>query len=319
MQTAPRQWATDPGLSSRDPQGGAVQLVRAGARGNMEEHDLQRWGPLRAASAQREPLVRLAAVVRALMHAEQLAKSVAALRVLTALQAESIFQLSAVGDAVEMPRRASDSGGPVRFLPPPPRVQAWADRVGRDDWDEYEHDLAWERLPPALRALWIVHFERSTWGALRWLKWTWIDGADALTDLDDGVGGTFAVLESAAAAAFPALFPGLEAPSVQGASAGLQIVQPEGGRWPHIDRQPWTDAERWALFLMRHRDKRTGAQLAEIARTSRQRIDELIGKARPRPLSSARGEGGWTPPPALLALCGEASSPLQTVALALVR
>lgn len=256
--------------------------------------------------------------MRALMEAEQLAKSIAALRVLKALRAASIFELSAVGDAAEMPRRASDAAGRVTFLPPPPRVQAWADRVGRDDWDEYEHDLAWERMPPALRTLWHLPFERSTWGALRWMKCTWIDGADALTDLDEGVGGTFAVLESVAAAAFPALFPGLESPSVQGASAGLQIVQPEGGRWPHIEGRPWTDAERWALFLMRHRDKRTGAQLAEIAGASRQRIDELIGPARPQPsLASATGEDGWAPPPALLAMCGRALPPLQSAALVL--
>lgn len=134
-----------------------------------------------------------------------------------------------------------------------------------------------------------------------------------------------AVLASDARQLFPELFGLPEAKPatapVEGLPAGLhvaEVVQPEGGQWPHVDGQAWTEGERVALFLMRHRDKRTGAQLEGIAGVTRQRIDELIGLARPYGgLSAAVAKDGWRPTAALLAACGQPLQPLQSVALAM--
>jgi hypothetical protein len=102
--------------------------------------------------------------------------------------------------------------------------------------------------------------------------------------------------------------------------AGQTVVQPEGGRWPHVDGQPWTEAERAALFIMRHRDRLTGERLAAIAGVKRQRIDELIGLAKPHGgLAKAVSKDGWRPSPELLSACGGSLQSLQTVALVVSR
>lgn len=93
------------------------------------------------------------------------------------------------------------------------------------------------------------------------------------------------------------------------------VIQPEGSAWPHQDGQPWTEAERCALFEMRHRLKFTGDRLAEIAGASRQRIDEVIGKVRLNGgPSKAQAKDGWTPSAELLGRCGIALQPLQKAA-----
>ena len=100
---------------------------------------------------------------------------------------------------------------------------------------------------------------------------------------------------------------------------GPGIVQPEGGQWPHKKRAGWTNPEREALFLMRHRDKKTGEDLAEIAGVSRQAIDEVIGPERPaggRSTIKAKSKG-WSPSAELLKKCGAPLQPLQSTAAAL--
>lgn len=134
-----------------------------------------------------------------------------------------------------------------------------------------------------------------------------------------------AMLVSEARALFPEL-PGLTdsrltvAPATASrlVDAAPQVVQPEGGQWPHVEGTPWTEDERIAMFLMRHRDNMTGEKLAGIVGQTRQRIDEVIGPAKPHGgLSKAKGKDGWTPSAELLAACGQALQPLQSVALAM--
>jgi len=104
-------------------------------------------------------------------------------------------------------------------------------------------------------------------------------------------------------------------------TAAPAVVQPEGGQWPHRKGSTWTDAERAALFLMRHRDKRTGKELAEIAGCSRQMIDAVIGPERAHGgLDTIVAKSkGWRPSPQLLAECGQPLQPLQSAALTLAR
>lgn len=64
------------------------------------------------------------------------------------------------------------------------------------------------------------------------------------------------------------------------ADARLKQIDPEGGLWPRQPGAPWTDAERVALFKMRHLRGLSGEELAEIAGVSRQRINEQIGPAK---------------------------------------
>lgn len=170
---------------------------------------------------------------------------------------------------------------------------------------------------------------RGAAGLIEWLRHCWAVMGNSLADLDSAENGrpaSIAMLEADAVRLFPELFPQVAAGT--DARQGLadervgavadQLVQPEGGQWPHVDGQAWTESERAALFLMRHRDKRTGEDLAGIAGVKRQRIDELIGPARPHGgLSAVVAKDGWTPTAALLAACGQPLQPLQSAALAM--
>jgi hypothetical protein len=100
----------------------------------------------------------------------------------------------------------------------------------------------------------------------------------------------------------------------------VDIVQPKGGVWPHQAGASWTNAEREALFLMRHRHGKTGEELAGIAGVSRQMIDDLIGPKRPHGgLAAIKAKSnGWTPSAELLALCKAPLQPLQSTAVQLI-
>lgn len=97
-----------------------------------------------------------------------------------------------------------------------------------------------------------------------------------------------------------------------------QVIQPAGGAWPHPPEQPWTDAEREALFEMRHRFKFTGKELGKVAKCTRQRIDEVIGSAKPHGgAQKANAKDGWKPSAELLSRCGLPLQPLQSTAASL--
>jgi hypothetical protein len=99
--------------------------------------------------------------------------------------------------------------------------------------------------------------------------------------------------------------------------AAQDMVQPEGGAWPHTAGE-WTDAERDALFLMRHKLKFKTAELVKIAGVTRQAIDSQIGGARVMQSKAPTWPAGlvWRPASALLKDCGFALQPLQAVAAA---
>jgi hypothetical protein len=100
-------------------------------------------------------------------------------------------------------------------------------------------------------------------------------------------------------------------PSIDGA---LSVVLPVGGGWPHM-RGNWSDAEREAMFKMRHLKGMTGENIATVVRTSRQRVDELIGNAMSPRTGIWPRVCTWRPSPALLLECGlQSSTPLQVVA-----
>jgi hypothetical protein len=162
---------------------------------------------------------------------------------------------------------------------------------------------------------------RGVSGAWEYMRLAWCCGGANLQRFV--AADRLAVLQAVAVAAFPELdWPAESRPTEASAaamsSAAAPVVQPVGGVWPHVDGQAWTEAERDALFLMRHRDGWAGERLASVAGVRRQRIDELIGPARPHGgLGAARGTDGWAPSPALLAACGVPLQPLQSATLAL--
>lgn len=146
----------------------------------------------------------------------------------------------------------------------------------------------------------------------------WLNRDAATTPIDRPPGlpeGAFlGILEADARRLWPELFG--DAESRRHAGRTPQVVQPAGGAWPHLKGVRWTEAERAALFLMRHRDKRTGAELASIAGVSRQAIDEVIGPERPHGglANLVAQSGDWRPPVELLAECGATLQPLQSAA-----
>lgn len=111
--------------------------------------------------------------------------------------------------------------------------------------------------------------------------------------------------ETAATGSSPASFGATEAMPT--------IRQPAGSSWPHTKGKKWMEAERAALFLMRHRDQVSDEELVRIAGVSRQRINELIGGTNaPRELGNIKAKDGWTPSAELLTQCGAALQPLHT-------
>ncbi len=95
----------------------------------------------------------------------------------------------------------------------------------------------------------------------------------------------------------------------------LAIVQPIGGQWPHRKGESWNDAEREAMFLMRHRDKIADADLERIVGAKRQMINSLIGPTRPsgRLSEIEASSRDWKPSAALLRQCDAPLQSLQNV------
>lgn len=89
------------------------------------------------------------------------------------------------------------------------------------------------------------------------------------------------------------------------------IVQPEGGAWKHVEGAAWTDAERVAMFKMRHQSGMSGSELEKVVGVSRQRIDEQIGAAGVKKQKSPAWPTCWQPSAALLQECGFSLAPLQ--------
>lgn len=109
---------------------------------------------------------------------------------------------------------------------------------------------------------------------------------------------------------------GLIEPATTGSVGGVdmgKIVSPEGGSWPHKKGDTWTDAERVAMFKMRHLHKLTGEQIASVAGVTRQLVDQQIGAVK----AAEYGTDTWQPSAELLNACGIALQPLHSVANAL--
>ncbi len=103
-----------------------------------------------------------------------------------------------------------------------------------------------------------------------------------------------------------------------------QIIQPAGGTWPHRPGDLWTDAERVAMFKMRHLLKMADQQIATAVGVNlRQNISNQIGgpvawKTPDKAKFWPRGLV-WRPSAALLAECKLFMTPLQAVAKQLTR
>lgn len=96
----------------------------------------------------------------------------------------------------------------------------------------------------------------------------------------------------------------------------LGEVLPAGGAWPHKRGTSWTDAEREAMFKMRHLSKLAGVEIAGIVGCSRQCIDEQIGPAKQtKGWETKAAKSGWLPSATLLQECGFPLQPLQNLAL----
>jgi DNA-binding XRE family transcriptional regulator len=98
--------------------------------------------------------------------------------------------------------------------------------------------------------------------------------------------------------------------------ADERIVQPVGGKWPHAGGG-FVDAERDAMFKMRHLHKMTGDEIARHVGVTRQCVDQEIGGAKIMKQKTPQWPPAlkWKPSPSLLAECGftPASPSLQVV------
>lgn len=176
---------------------------------------------------------------------------------------------------------------------------------------------------------------RGVGGMLAELSEAWCINAKTVADLDKGRPARVALRYDVAAALFglpgtAAAEPSAAAEQVQptalAPAAGAQaaddalIVQPAGGVWPHVEGADWSDAEREAMFTMRHKNGMAGERIAKIAGVSRPRVDELIGKVGSPNNNQWPDACDWRPSAALLLACGFAVlQPLQAVAAELAR
>lgn len=161
---------------------------------------------------------------------------------------------------------------------------------------------------------------RGVAGLVELLRRQWCERIEGPEDLDAGELAAVAV-PAAALAALPWM---TSRTDNAGSLAGVcddGVIEPEGGAWPHKQGESWNEAERVAMFRMRHRSKLTGERIAEIVGVSRQTIDEIIGPAR-APSTGNWGKCDWRPSAVLLEACGlsktaaqrGAAAPLQMVA-----
>lgn len=203
----------------------------------------------------------------------------------------------------------------------------WSARNWRLDESQYRQVVVPEQAAIAER--------RGAGGMLDELSEAWCINAKTVADLDKGRPARVALRYDVAAALFglpgtAAAEPSAAAEQVQptalAAAAGAQaaddalIVQPAGGVWPHVEGADWSDAEREAMFTMRHKNGMAGERIAKIARVSRPRVDELIGKVGSPKNNQWPDACDWRPSAALLLACGFAVlQPLQAVAAELAR
>ncbi len=256
-------------------------------------HDKARFGPLRAAIDGRPELVRLVALIRALADKEERALPAAAGIVLDRLASVDLFELNKGDDAQRVgPKQAFNFVFPHgEFI---------------SDGPSYEAPEAQLRRGPAgALAVMRKHWAESPGRDSECQKQGW--------DTDECSG--LAILRAKAEALFPEVF-GQVAPvqaSAPSAQQPKQVLPPFGDTYSHPQGEPWTGVERWALFEMRHRMKYTGDELANIAGVSRQRIDELIGPAKPHGglAKIVAKDGAWAPPAELLERVGAPLQPLQ--------
>lgn len=306
---APRQRATDPGPSLA-PRPAARCLRSAGRRGvvmgddeggqaadhdEQWRHDWERHGRLRAGP--NEWLAPLAALVELYaVGPTGLPVSEAARRVVAALQDHACVPLF-----VTRPGRWAASileEGPVLRKEKPgrggkPGTPALAGRAA------------------------LVNLLSAAWAGV-----TSVAQVHAFEVVTYVPATRVAVLVDDAAKLFPDLFTavtGAETAAPAG-QPGRQVIQPEGGAWPHADGASWTAAERDALFEMRHRLKWPGPALLQIMTPpgrkayTRKLLHDLIG---PQGLQHDSFDGTpWEPSDELLKRCGlqRPASPMPRLA-----
>jgi hypothetical protein len=284
-------------------------------------HDNSRWPARRAAGEGRPRCIQVLALIRKLAEVDERALPDAAAVVIERIKGCNLYVLSQATDAVLVDSTAR-----------------WS--------------LTWRNGDGPIVSFWETQTSGKAAygmsGAVEWMREHWVrepegygsSGAVVGAGWDDDQGAPLAILESDAVALFPELCDASAAASdsapVQRTSASDaaslrlveslppepeqdNIIQPDGGKWPHTRGAAWTDAEREALFLMRHLHKLAGKELAEIAGVSRQALDEQIGPARPpsKGLSSITAKCGWTPSAELIARCGRPLQPLQNMVVSL--
>lgn len=147
---------------------------------------------------------------------------------------------------------------------------------------------------------------RGVAGLVELLRRQWCERIEGPEGLDAGELAAVAV-PAAALAALPWMTNGAD---IGGSVAGVceaAAVQPIGGAWPHAKGAQWSDAERDALFEMRHRCGMTDKEIAAaIELDSAQRISQVIGAKDAHRIKdgSAYPEGlRWRPSRDLLARC----------------
>jgi hypothetical protein len=211
---------------------------------------------------------------------DRLAAQLAELEAATALSPKLAAQLAELSASLEACRQQLPALGPVAEA-----SQAWVREMGRDALRDWRRGLdRRQQLDAALIELAAERRQRATGG----------EGQ-----------------QPAPAAPPPAL-------AIAPAPApALQVITPEGGKWPHAHRAPWTDAERVALFKMRHVQRISRGALARIAGVSGPRIDELIGGATVLKQSRPTWPKDWQPSAELLRECRAPLQPLQVVATTL--
>ena len=309
-------------------------------------HDVATLGPLTAAGNPRRKLASLADLVRHMICCEglpDLPSRAAAAKVLDTLAAADplpdmyrtdpgTFARPITHETVLRAGRVGRVAGTTRQLKTGWSATSWGENKSqyRDVWENKSQyrDVKF----PAQSA---IAERRGVPGLLDELREAWCINGRSEADLNKDQPARVAMLYDVAAALFglvdeaPAK-PSSTAEQAQAsapataskvlASGDASIVQPEGGAWRHIASADWSDAEREAMFIMRHKNGMTGEQIAKVVGVSRSRIDELIGRASSPKTRQWPSVCDWRPSPALLLACGcPAPQPLQAVAAELAR
>lgn len=106
--------------------------------------------------------------------------------------------------------------------------------------------------------------------------------------------------------------------TAQSPAQEVAVFHPVGAVWPHQHGADWTDAERDAMFKMRHLEGLSDQQIAGVAGCTRQIVAQQIGAKHDWKRKDWEGGArGWAPTLALLAECKLEPQPLQAVSKAL--